>query len=173
MNNKGTDQPAWMCIRSLISAFNILLLESTISKLATSEISIFYLVSVAEETGLSIALLETTKTGFLGSRLICLDDFDELSRLLMLLNHLQPQVIHDNIIKMKCLHFGKTSTHYKIRFFTELKILFGFCLCTEKNDQTGQMNHLKKSLILCMLGNFSGSARGKEEEVGGGGGGGL
>ena len=63
----------------------------------------------------------------------------------MLLNHLQPQVIHDNIIKMKCLHFGKTSTHYKIRFFTELKNLYGFCLvCREKNDQTGHMNQFKK-----------------------------
>ena len=36
---------------SLISAFVICFLESIISKLASSEISIFYLVSVAEETG--------------------------------------------------------------------------------------------------------------------------
>ena len=38
-NNKGTDQPAQL--HSLIGAFVILILESTISKLATSEISIF------------------------------------------------------------------------------------------------------------------------------------
>ena len=36
--------------------------------LATGEISIFYLVSVAEETGLKLALTETTKTGFLAAR---------------------------------------------------------------------------------------------------------
>ena len=38
-NNKGADQPAHP--RSLISVFVIPFLESTISKLATSEISIF------------------------------------------------------------------------------------------------------------------------------------
>ena len=37
--NKGADQPAHMC--SLISAFVIRLLESSISKLATGEISYF------------------------------------------------------------------------------------------------------------------------------------
>ena len=65
-NNKGADQPAHP--RSLISAFVIPLLKSIISRLATSEISLFYLVSVAEETGLSLALSETPKTGFLTSR---------------------------------------------------------------------------------------------------------
>ena len=52
---------------SLISAFVIHLLESFISRPATSKISIFYLVSVAEETGLSFVLSETPKTGFLVS----------------------------------------------------------------------------------------------------------
>ena len=42
--------------------------ESTISKLATSEMSIFYLVSVAVETGLSLTLSETPTTGFLATR---------------------------------------------------------------------------------------------------------
>ena len=65
-NNKGTDQPAHL--RSLISTFAILLLESIISSLATSEISIFLLVSVAEETGLSLALSETPKAGFIATR---------------------------------------------------------------------------------------------------------
>ena len=62
-NNKGADQPAHQ--RILISAFIIHLLKSIISRLATSEISLFYLVSVAEETGLSLALSEIPKTGFL------------------------------------------------------------------------------------------------------------
>ena len=56
-NNTGTDQPAHLC--SLISAFVIRFLESTICKLATGEISIFYIVSVAEETVLKLALSET------------------------------------------------------------------------------------------------------------------
>ena len=45
-NNKAADQPAHP--RILISAFVIRLLESIISKLASSEISISLLVSVAE-----------------------------------------------------------------------------------------------------------------------------
>ena len=48
-NNKGADQAAHP--RSLISTFVIRLLECIISRLATREVSIFYLVSVAEETG--------------------------------------------------------------------------------------------------------------------------
>ena len=61
-NNKGADQPAHP--RSLISAFVIRLSESIISRLATSEISIFYLVSVGKETALS----ETSKTVFVATR---------------------------------------------------------------------------------------------------------
>ena len=52
----------------LISTFVICFLESIVSKLATGEISIFQLVSVAMETGLSLALPETLKTGFVTSR---------------------------------------------------------------------------------------------------------
>ena len=59
-NNKGADQPAHT--HSLISAFVIRFLESTISKLAKSEISIFYLVPVAEQAGLNL------KTGFVVTR---------------------------------------------------------------------------------------------------------
>ena len=51
----------------LISAFAIRLLERIISRLTTIEISIFYLVSVAEEIGLNLSLSETPKTGFLAS----------------------------------------------------------------------------------------------------------
>ena len=61
--NTGADQPAHP--RSLISAFVIRFFESAIFNLATGEISFFYLVSVAEETGLKLALSETPKTGFL------------------------------------------------------------------------------------------------------------
>ena len=39
-------------------------LQSIISKLATSAMSIFYLASIAEETGSSLPLLETLKTDF-------------------------------------------------------------------------------------------------------------
>ena len=60
------DQPAHP--RSLISAFVIRFFKSIISKLATGEISLCWLVSVAEETGLKLALSETTKTGFLTTR---------------------------------------------------------------------------------------------------------
>ena len=67
-NNTGADQPAQMC--SLISTFVSLFLECIICKLATGEISIFYLVSVAEETGLKLALSEIPKTGILAMRSI-------------------------------------------------------------------------------------------------------
>ena len=53
----------------LISAFSILLLESIISKLATGEMSLFLLVSVAAETGLRLAL---SKTDFVASKPILL-----------------------------------------------------------------------------------------------------
>ena len=69
MNNKGADQPAHP--RSLISAFVIRLLKSIISRLDTREISIFQLVSVVEQTGLHLALLETPKTGFVATRPEC------------------------------------------------------------------------------------------------------
>ena len=68
MNNKGADQLAHP--RSLISAFAIHLLESIILKLAQSEISLFYLVSLAEKAGFDIILSETLKTGFVASVLI-------------------------------------------------------------------------------------------------------
>ena len=52
--NKGADQPARPL--SLINAFVICLLESIIFILATSEISNLKVVSVAEQTGLGMAL---------------------------------------------------------------------------------------------------------------------
>ena len=66
MNNKGADQPAHP--HSLISAFVKHLLESIIAKLATSEISLIYLVSVAWQAVLGMALSEIPKTGFLAQR---------------------------------------------------------------------------------------------------------
>ena len=68
VNNTGADQPAHLRSLILISTFFIGFLESTICKLAAGEISIFYLVSAAEETGLKLALSETPKTGFLATR---------------------------------------------------------------------------------------------------------
>ena len=65
-NNTGTDQPAHP--RSLISAFVIRYLKSMICKLATVEISKFYLVSVADETGLKLPLSEAPKAGFVATR---------------------------------------------------------------------------------------------------------
>ena len=64
--NKGTDQPAHP--PSLISAFVICILESSISKLATSGISFFKLVSVAEQAGLNLTLSETPMTDFVTTR---------------------------------------------------------------------------------------------------------
>ena len=69
-NNKGADQPEHL--RSLNSAFVIHFLDSIISKLAPSKISIFQLASAAEETGLSLTFSETLKTGFLPMRPISL-----------------------------------------------------------------------------------------------------
>ena len=54
--------------RRLISAFVFCLLESIISKLATSILSIFYDVSATEQAGLGIDISETWKTGFLASQ---------------------------------------------------------------------------------------------------------
>ena len=58
--------------RSLISAFVIRFLQSIISKLATSKISNFYLVSVPEETGYQHALSKTPKTSILATRPKCI-----------------------------------------------------------------------------------------------------
>ena len=53
----------------LISAFDIPLLESTISKL----VSIFYLLSVDEQAGFNLTLSETRKIYILASRPILLN----------------------------------------------------------------------------------------------------
>ena len=64
-NNTGADQPAHPS--SLISAFVICFVES-ICKFAKGEISVFWLVPVAKETGLKLALSETLKTGLVTTR---------------------------------------------------------------------------------------------------------
>ena len=67
VNNEDADQPAHP--RSLVSAFVIRLLESIISRLPTSENSIFYLVSIPEQVDLRPRRQsETSKTGFLATR---------------------------------------------------------------------------------------------------------
>ena len=53
-NNKGADQPALLC--SLISVFDNHCFESIVVKLATCKISIFYLITVAEQDSLSLKL---------------------------------------------------------------------------------------------------------------------
>ena len=66
--HKGADQLVHGC--SLISTFAIHLLKSIILKLASSEISLFYLVSVAEKAGFGMSFSETLKTGFVALMLI-------------------------------------------------------------------------------------------------------
>ena len=68
-DNKGADQTAHT--RRLISAFVIRFLKTVISRLVLSEIAIFLRVCVAEQAGLSLALSETPKTGFVATRSIC------------------------------------------------------------------------------------------------------
>ena len=67
-NNKGADQPADP--RSLISAFVVRCLDSTIPLVSISEILSLYLVSEAEQVSLSLTWSQTPKTGFLVTRLI-------------------------------------------------------------------------------------------------------
>ena len=65
VNKKSADQPAHL--HSLISTFVIRYLESIGANHAPCKISIFQLVYVAEQLGLSLTLLESLKTGFLMS----------------------------------------------------------------------------------------------------------
>ena len=66
LNIKGADQPAHP--HSLIIASVIRILESIVSGLAMSKISIFKLVFVAEETGLNLALSYSPKTSFVEAK---------------------------------------------------------------------------------------------------------
>ena len=66
MNNKGPYQPAHP--HRLISAFVINVMESIIANHASSLISIYKLVSVAEETDLNLTLMETLKSSFFAMR---------------------------------------------------------------------------------------------------------
>ena len=77
-NNKGADQPAHP--HSLIKAFFINLVSILTPSLETRYISIFYVVSLAEQICLSLTLSEILKTGFLAIRAhivcICVSDKD-------------------------------------------------------------------------------------------------
>ena len=55
-------------LRSQISAIVFHLLESILLKLASGNVSLFELVSVAEQIGLSLTQPETSKTGVLAAR---------------------------------------------------------------------------------------------------------
>ena len=61
-NNKGADQPAHP--RSLISAFVVRSVDSIISLVSRSEISRFWLVSVAEQAGLNVTRSQTSEDTF-------------------------------------------------------------------------------------------------------------
>ena len=69
-NNKGADQPAHP--HSLISTFVVRCLDSIIPLLSISEISSFYLASLAVQAGLYLTFSQTPKTGFLVTRLTCI-----------------------------------------------------------------------------------------------------
>ena len=73
MKNKRADQPEHQSC--LIGTFAIRLLENFISTLATGEISLLLLVSVAEHADFGMTLSETPKTGFRVSQPICLPSF--------------------------------------------------------------------------------------------------
>ena len=67
-NNKDADQLAHP--RSLISAFVVRCLDSIIPLLAQSIISRLWLVSVAEQAGLSLIRSQSPKTGFLVTKIL-------------------------------------------------------------------------------------------------------
>ena len=74
-NTKGTDQTAHPCTCTSVhicAVWSVPLLftywKVSFPKLSISVTSLVYLVSAAEETGLSLALSETPKTGFVMSR---------------------------------------------------------------------------------------------------------
>ena len=69
-NNKDADQPAHP--RSLISAFVVCCQDSVIPLVSIPEISSIYLASVTAQVGLSLPWSQTSKIGFLVTRLIVL-----------------------------------------------------------------------------------------------------
>ena len=124
-NNEGADQPAHP--HRLISAFVIRFLESIISRLATREISIFWLVSVVEETGLSFGLSETPKTAFVASRPKC-----------VLLSHLRHKVIHTKTatpcVQCSCERCRLLKMRNKIIFF----LFLNQNICCEYSKEPSQ-----------------------------------
>ena len=67
-NNRGADQPVHLC--SLISTFVVRCLDSIISLVSITELSSLWLVTAAEQAGLSLTWSKTEETGFLVMRLI-------------------------------------------------------------------------------------------------------
>ena len=61
-NNKGADQPAYLC--SLIRAFIFHCLDSLVPLVSIPKISSFKLASVGEQAGLRLTWSQTPKTGF-------------------------------------------------------------------------------------------------------------
>ena len=98
-------RPAWASAQS-DQPLSYSLKESNISKLATSEILIFWLVSVAEETVLSLASLETPKAGFVVPQPI----WCSISTMCTLLLNSLPT-------GQFCMLFGRLLIFFKINFF--------------------------------------------------------
>ena len=65
-NNKSADQPAQL--RSLIHCYSLYIGQYHI-KTCSIHNSMFQMVSIAEETGLSLALSDTPKTGFVEAQI--------------------------------------------------------------------------------------------------------
>ena len=95
-NSKGADQPAHL--HSLISAFVFHCLDSIIPTLSKSVISSLYLVSLAEQPGLSPTWSEIPKTDFLvtGYILVAVFAVDAYYTIFFIEHYLSCLQKHDN-----------------------------------------------------------------------------
>ena len=158
-NNKDTDQPVHP--HSLISTFVVRRLDSIIPRPALAEISRLYLVSEAEQTGLSLTWSKTPKTGFLVTRLkyqrylfFWLGSFRDKSNGGGDTN--EPR--HDKLTKWLCAQQESSLSTWR-----NLGVLATHWAHSEDSDQTGRMPRLiwvlaGRTLILLVL-----SCRGSNE----------
>ena len=91
-NKKAADQSVQPL--RLIAALVTLLLESILSRLATSEKLVLLLVSVAKQVDLNINLSDTTKTGFLATQPISFQMFQE--------NPVTPDILPYDLSDLQC-----------------------------------------------------------------------
>ena len=150
-NNKGADQPAHP--RSLISTFVVRCLDSIIPLLAIAEISIFWLASVAEQTGLSLTWLRTPKTGFLMMWLIYMYCVCKQQRLWwvwakgrLLILHYSPELVISTFFTWNSSNFVWTKCHK----FTKLLYMCLFAVLNRRGIFSGpaNMSRLKAQLAL-------------------------